>query len=98
MIRRIVHMEFEPDSIPAFLDVFEASCDQIRAFPGCRELTLLQDTDSPGRMTTYSLWESEDALEAYRASDLFRSTWKRTKVMFAGKPRAVSFHIVRHLK
>lgn len=97
MIRRIVHMDFDPEQIPAFLELFEESCEHIRAFPGCLELTLLQELMQPGRMTTYSLWESEDALEAYRMSDLFRSTWKRTKVMFAGKPTAASYHIVKHL-
>lgn len=97
MIRRIVHMEFEPERVPAFLGVFEASCEQIRGFPGCLELTLLQDVSHPGRMTTYSLWESEEALETYRSSDLFKSTWQRTRVMFSGKPTAISYRIVHHL-
>ena len=52
MIRRIVHMEFDPEHIDAFLAIFEASCEAIRAFPGCRELTLLQQKDVPNRMTT----------------------------------------------
>lgn len=97
MIRRIVHMEFEPEHVPAFLELFEASCQKIRQFPGCLELTLLQDVNLVGRMTTYSLWDSAEALEAYRASELFQSTWKRTKPMSSGKPSAVSYRVVRHL-
>lgn len=97
MIRRIVHMEFQPQHVPAFLELFEASCGKIRAYPGCLELTLLQEVTHGGHMTTYSLWESEEALESYRGSDLFQSTWKRTKVMFSAKPRAVSYRVVRHL-
>ena len=96
MIRRIVHMEFDPEHIDAFLAIFEASCEAIRAFPGCRELTLLQQKDAPNRMTTYSLWDSEDALEDYRQSDLFRSTWTQTKVLFAARPTAASYDIVWH--
>jgi heme-degrading monooxygenase HmoA len=42
---------------------------------------------------TYSLWESTDALEAYRQSELFRTTWSATKLLFA--ERAVAFSMER---
>lgn len=97
MIRRIVHLSFREEAIESFLSIFEESCQAIRTFPGCCELTLLQDAEQPGRFTTCSLWDDEAALEAYRQSDLFRSTWDRTKVLFADRPSAISFRIVRHL-
>ena len=96
MIRRIVHMAFDEDSIDTFLDIFDQSSEHIRAFPGCRELTLLQDIDHPFRFSTYSLWDDADALEAYRQSELFRSTWARTKIHFVDRPTAVSYRIVSH--
>lgn len=97
MIRRLVHMDFAPEHVETFLELFNSVADSIRAVDGCHELTLLQDVDHPGRMTTYSLWEDEAALEAYRDSELFRSTWAKTKVLFSGRPTAASCHIVAHL-
>jgi len=98
MIRRIVHMSFDPDQVEAFLMLFEERCEHIRAFPGCLELTLLQAADEPCRFVTYSLWENEASLETYRASDLFTTTWARTKVLFNDRPKATSYRMVRHLE
>ncbi len=97
MIRRIVHMTFQPDKLDLFLGIFESSREAIRSFPGCHELTLLQATDDPCGMVTYSLWDDEAALNAYRQSDLFKATWAKTKVLFADKPRARSYLIRHHL-
>ncbi|MDA0378120.1 MAG: antibiotic biosynthesis monooxygenase [Bacteroidetes bacterium] len=90
-------MEFAPENVDAFLELFHSVSDAIRAVDGCHELTLLQDLDHPGRMTTYSLWEDEAALDSYRDSDLFRSTWARTKMMFIARPSEASYRIVAHL-
>ena len=39
---------------------------------------------------TYSHWESEEALNKYRDSELFKSVWSFTKALFAEKPQAFS--------
>jgi heme-degrading monooxygenase HmoA len=39
---------------------------------------------------TFSIWDSEAALENYRQSDLFRDTWAKTKALFAEKAEAWS--------
>lgn len=96
MIRRLVHMEFAPEHVETFLELFHSVSDAIRSVDGCHELTLLQEVDQPGRMTTYSLWENEAALEAYRNSELFRATWARTKVLFSARPSASSYRIMAH--
>ena len=89
MLIRIVRMTFQADTVADFLGIFARSREKIRAFPGCHHLDLLRDLDNPNVRMTYSLWESVDALEAYRQSDLFRTTWAATKVLFA--ERAVAF-------
>ncbi|MCU0338611.1 MAG: antibiotic biosynthesis monooxygenase [Spirosomaceae bacterium] len=90
MLIRIVRMTFQPDKVADFLAIFEASKHKIRAVAGCQQLQLLRDTDTPNVLMTYSLWTHADALEAYRASALFQSTWAQTKVLFADKPVAFS--------
>ncbi len=70
--------------------IFEQSKEKIRAFPGCLHLELLCDLDKANVRMTYSLWESPEALERYRQSELFQTTWTATKKLFADKPVAFS--------
>jgi len=88
MITRIVKMEFEPSKIDTFLQIFERSKLLIRNSPGCLHLTLFCDKNNPATYFTYSQWVNEEALEQYRHSDLFITTWASTKVLFAGKAQA----------
>jgi quinol monooxygenase YgiN len=81
--KRIVKMTFRTECVPDFLAVFEASSPLIRQFPGCLHLELWRSRDTPHVLFTFSIWDNPDALEAYRHSDLFRTTWARTKPLFA---------------
>ncbi len=90
MIQRIVKMTFRPDSIQQFHQLFDEVRERIRDQPGCHSVELLQDVRQPQVMFTYSLWESEEDLNAYRQTDLFVHTWKRTKALFQGKAEAWS--------
>jgi quinol monooxygenase YgiN len=97
MINRIVTMTFQADKVADFMAIFDASKEKIRAFPGCHGLKLLQTTDKPYQLSTYSIWEDDDCLNAYRNSALFVDTWAKTKALFAEKPVAFSTVIVRDL-
>ena len=90
MIKRIVRMQFRKKKVPDFLELFRESCEAIRAFEGCMYLELLQDAKDPDVYVTLSIWESEEALNNYRNSDLFKETWSRTKKLFSKKPKAWS--------
>ena len=90
MLVRIVKMEFEKDKIEVFKELFDGVKDKIRHFEGCQNLELYQELSNPYIFFTYSYWKSEDALEGYRKSELFKKTWSETKVMFSNKPEAWS--------
>ena len=90
MLLRTVRMTFRPDRLDEFLALFRATSPQIRAFPGCGHLELWQDARFPNVLSTYSAWSDADALERYRQSDLFRTTWARTTPLFAAAPVAHS--------
>ena len=95
MIKRIVKMTFRPDAVDTFLqDVFEHSKSRIRAFPGCRHMELLRHTVQPNVLFALSYWEALEALERYRQSELFQSTWDKTKVLFAEKAEAWSVEVI----
>ena len=87
---RLVRMEFIPEKAAEFLPVFAESSGQIRAFPGCKGVKLLQDAHQPNVYYTLSNWDSLEALEHYRASALFRSTWAKAKALFSAKAQAYS--------
>lgn len=88
-------MTFKPESWREFLDIFEVSCDRIRASKGCHHLELVQDEARPEVFFTISLWEDEDSLNAYRHSELFADTWAKTKALFGDKPAAWSTRQVK---
>ncbi|MBN3584492.1 antibiotic biosynthesis monooxygenase [Algoriphagus aestuarii] len=90
MLIRIVRMTFQPENVTAFLENFELHKESIRNFPGCEHLELWQDENQKNIFTTYSHWESEDHLNQYRDSELFKSVWNYTKALFSEKPFASS--------
>ena len=90
MLVRIVRMTFRIEEVDNFLELFNSTKDKIRHFPGCHHLTLLKDYTEDNIYSTYSIWENEEALNAYRHSELFGEVWKATKSKFADKPIAFS--------
>lgn len=93
MIKRIVQMTFRDACVTEFTDLFEARKHLIRGFQGCTHLELWRDSAKPNVFFTYSHWESESALDAYRTSEFFRDTWSKTKALFQDKPQAWTVHV-----
>ena len=77
MLIRIVRMTFQKDKVDTFVEIFMASKEKIRHFEGCSHLELLRDKDAPNVFMTYSFWKDEKALDNYRHSELFKSTWAK---------------------
>lgn len=90
MIVRIVIMTFQEDKVNDFLALFETIKKNIRGFEGCQHMELLQENEKKNVYVTYSIWESELHLDAYRTSEFFEDTWRKTKALFADKPKAIS--------
>lgn len=90
MIVRIVQMTFDPSKVDEFLELFNDRKQLIRTFEGCHHLELWQEAGDSNIFFTYSKWESEEHLDHYRFSELFKDTWSKTKVLFADKPKAWS--------
>jgi len=90
MLIRIVRMTFRPSEVDNFLTLFEHSKNRIRNFAGCTHLELFKDYNQANIFSTYSIWESEAALNSYRDSALFAQVWRETKAKFEAKPIAFS--------
>ena len=90
MFVRIVKMSFQPEKIEEFLANFNTKKEFIRNSPGCQLLELYRDKNNSDIFFTYSYWETEQDLENYRNSDLFKGVWAQTKILFNDKPVAWS--------
>lgn len=98
MLIRIVRMTFRPEEVPAFLENFEENKSSIRNFRGCQHLELWQDENQKNIFMTYSHWESSEALDQYRDSELFKTVWSFTKALFSEKPQAFSSKKLEEVK
>ena len=90
MIKRIVKMEFEPENVSAFVNIFKTYKDIITTFDGCHSVELLRDINTQNIFFTYSIWDSESSLNKYRESNTFKDIWSKTKPLFYSKAKAWS--------
>lgn len=95
MILRIVRMEFTVETIDQFERLFSTYQTDIRHFPGCNALELHADQGNALVRYTHSKWESTEALQAYRHSEIFSIVWPQTKVLFGAKPLAYSLSLLK---
>ena len=99
MIVRIVKMQFRENAVKDFLQLFSESKSKIGNFEGVKKLQLLQTAgDKRNIFFTYSYWESEEALEKYRNSKLFKGIWKQTKALFEERAEAWSTTIANEFE
>ena len=98
MIKRLVKLTFRPQLVTEFQALFEETKDRIRHFPGCLHLELLREADQENVFFTCSFWENEQALDAYRHSELFKDTWARTRALFLEKGEAWTMEVVSEAK
>ena len=98
MFIRIVKLTFKASKVELFLENFNKNKKKIRNFDGCRLLELYRDKNNSTIFFSYSYWETEAHLNAYRNSDFFQSVWANTKVLFSEKPMAWSVDKLESLK
>lgn len=83
-------MRFKITEVENFKQIFQESCLKIVAFEGCQNVQIFCHAVDPQIMFTISHWDSEASLELYRHSELFKSTWAKTKPLFEEKAQAWS--------
>ncbi len=87
-------MSFELEEVEKFKSIYELNWHKIKGFEGCLHVELLQDRSSPSIFFTYSNWESENHLNNYRDSIVFKTVWASTKVLFNQKPEAWTLNVL----
>ena len=94
MLTRIVKLTIDPSKKEEFIQLFVSHKEQIKNFPGCLHLEMLQNHRFDNVFFTYSKWESEEAIYNYRHSELFKEIWTPTKKLFCAAPEAWSTTIL----
>lgn len=96
MITRFVKLTFKEDKIDDFISIWNESREKIASFEGCNFVEMHQARVPDNVCFTHSIWESEDALNEYRHSELFQKTWAKTKILFDDRPEAWSLNTHGH--
>ena len=90
MIIRIVKLSFHAEYISDFKTIFEENKGEIISQKACNRLEMLEDINDVNIFFTYSWWDSEDDLNNYKNSELFKDVWSKTKILFNKNPEAWS--------
>ena len=93
MISRIVRMQLQDGKAKDFQSIFNEVNSEIRKSSGCISVELYTDVKDDDTVITLSVWENAEALEAYRASALFISTWRKVKPFFRAPAQAFSMEL-----
>ena len=81
-------MEINESDIDSYMALVQSVLDRIKNFKGCQSVNIFNDKDVPNRFFSYSTWESEEHLDAYRDSELFKITWSELKTFFKSPAQA----------
>jgi quinol monooxygenase YgiN len=94
-IQRIVKMTFTQEKCDEFQAFFSEIKSQIEMQSGCEGVRLLRDQNpESGIFFTYSIWDNQASIDAYRQTDLFGMVWPKVKKWFADKPEAWSTDLI----
>lgn len=92
-LQRIVKMTFQKEHCEAFEEYFDSIKKQVGGQPGCSGVKLLKDISNNGVYFTYSYWDNETSLNAYRRTELFGEVWPKVKAWFSEKAEAWSTEV-----
>lgn len=97
MIIRIVELHIDPEYLVKAKDLLTEVSSKVRGMEGCTHLHILADVHKPNHITTYSYWDKEEVLNAYRHSEVFKTFWSSIKPLFSQPAKAWSSYTLHYL-
>ncbi len=94
MIKRIVKLTIKEEEVSYYIETFHHNKKAIIAFEGCQHVESWQAISPKNVFFTYSFWDSEEALNAYRNSEFFKGVWAALKPKFSAKAEAWSVNVL----
>jgi quinol monooxygenase YgiN len=78
-----------------FMALFESHRSAISEMPGCEDLQILSDACNSGIFFTLSQWKSQEYLDQYRNSEIFKTLWPQVKNLFHAPAEAWSVNPIK---
>src|SRR4051794_13717322 len=90
MIARMIYARVAPDQVEEARRVWKEHCAPLMIETnGCVSEQLLSSMDDPGELVSLALWESQEAIDAYRSSPEHDEIQKRTRSILSGARASV---------
>ena len=86
-----VALNIKPENKETLLNFAKYEVAEARKFDGCNTFTVYADTQVDNRYVLYEQWETIEAFEAYKASDLFKKSGEVLFPIIDGKPESSYF-------
>ena len=93
MITRLVKLSLQADKAGDFEALFYQTQSLIEDFEGCHKTNLFKISGNACQYFTISYWNTEQDLENYRASALFKDVWSQVKPLFSEKAEAWTLNV-----
>ena len=87
-------MVFIEEKSAKFREHSKTIVNKISKSKGCHKVEILQDINDRNIFFSYSHWSSEEDLNNYRNSEMFKNIWGELRKMFAKKTQAWSTEII----
>lgn len=88
-------IEIKPEHSEQVEQLFQRNAEMMKVCPGFLSMTLLRMRDSPNSRQVYVLWESAEAYDNYKKSDVFRQTHAGVDITwFTGPPKVEKMDVV----
>ena len=95
LIIRLIHIKVDPSETENAVQIWKTQCASLMIQQkGCLSEKLLRCRDAP-EFISYSEWESEAAIEAYRNSDAHKEIVRHTRGLKGAKAEAKLYDLVQ---
>ncbi|TMA13105.1 MAG: antibiotic biosynthesis monooxygenase [Deltaproteobacteria bacterium] len=86
LIVRLIYVTVNPDQASEAERIWKNECAPLMIRqPGCLSEKLLKCVDAPGEYISYSEWESQEKIDAYRVSDAHKKIKEHTRTLRGGE-------------
>jgi len=86
MITRITKFQITTEQRTAFSEFMHQFKDELISVKGCRHFDVLQDKNEDDMLFMFMIWEDDEKLEEFRASDLNRLLTRKIETFTKSEP------------
>jgi heme-degrading monooxygenase HmoA len=94
-IVRLIFVRVVPEEAKNAEQIWKESCAPLMIQqPGCLSEKLLRSSDDPGEFISYSEWNDQQSIDAYRVSDAHEEIKKHARHLHGDRPSVKRYEVV----